>query len=311
MRLIFFGSSGFAVPVLKSLLESGHEVLAIVTKSEKPAGRGLKEKPTDIRIFADSNAPGVKLIQPKKLRDTGFHDELRALGADIFVVASFPIMPMEVVNIPAKGCLNVHPSLLPKYRGAAPIRWTLLNGESRTGVSAFFIGGKVDTGSILLQRETGIDPNENHDTLHDRLSFIGAEIALESLTLIESGSFKTILQDESLATPAPKITKEQLLIDWNRPAVEIHNQIRAFSVNPGAYTVLDGKRLKILKGKIDLELKLSPFTGICEKKTMYAGCADDSLEILELQMEGKKRMTAEAFLIGYKKDRMQFKMDYD
>ena len=297
--------------MIDSLLESEHEVLAIVTKNEKRAGRGLKEKPTDVKIFANKHARFVRLIQPKKLRDKGFHDELGSLGADIFVVASFPIMPMEVVNIPPKGCLNVHPSLLPKYRGAAPIRWTLLNGETRTGVSTFFIGGKIDAGSILLQRETDIGQDENHDDLHDRLSHIGAKIALESLALIESGGYKTVRQDESLTTPAPKIIKEQLLIDWNRPAVGIFNQIRAFAVNPGAYTFLDGKRLKIMKGKINPEMKLPPFMGICGKKTMYAGCADGSIEILELQMEGRKKMSQEAFLIGYKKDKLEFTLTSD
>ena len=308
MKIIFFGSSQFAVPVLKSLLDSEHEVKAIVTKSEKPAGRGLKEKPTDIKIFADKYAPDVKLIQPLKLRDSEFQDDLRAIGADIFTVASFPIMPMTLVNIPPNGCMNVHPSLLPKYRGAAPIRWTLLNGETKTGVSTFFIGGKVDAGSILKQVETEILPEEIYTELHDRLAQIGAGLALDSLKMVESGSFTTKIQDETHATPAPKINKELTLIDWDNPAESIYNKVRAFADKPGAFTFLNGKRMKILKCRPDRSGNIPPFMGECEKNTLSAGCRDGSIEILELQMEGKKKMSAEVFLRGFKGDKIEFSM---
>ena len=306
MKLIFFGTSEFAIPALKLLLDSQHQVLAVVTKCDQPSGRGLREKPTPVKTFVLNHAPSTVLIQPAKLRNREFLDDVARLGAEIFVVASFPIMPMSLVEIPPMGCLNIHPSLLPEYRGAAPIRWTLINGETRTGVTTFFIGGKVDAGNILLQRETEIAPDENYGRLHDRLSEMGAELAIESLKAIAKGEIHTRQQDNSLATPAPKITPEQLRIDWTRDAASIHNQVRAFSPGPGAYTILNGKLLKVLTSEPDYSRRIPPGSGICERNGLFAGCGDGALELLEVQMEGRKCLPAKAFICGFRDKEFSF-----
>jgi methionyl-tRNA formyltransferase len=306
VKLVFFGSSDFSIPILERVLKSEHQVLAVVTKSDKPAGRGLKESPTSVKIFVQKFFPSYKLIQPAGLREQNFLSEIAELKAELFLVASFPIMPKELVDLPLRGCLNVHPSLLPKYRGAAPIRWTLLNGEKKTGVSTFFIGGKIDSGNILLQREIEIYPDEDYASLHQRLSQLGAELAVSSLRQIAEGEFATFPQDESSATPAPKIKSEHLKIDWSRSAEAIYNQIRAFSPEPGAYTHLEGKRLKILKAQLDFSRTLPPGQAICDKNELFVGCGQGALILCQLQMEGKKCLPAETFICGWRKKSMIF-----
>jgi methionyl-tRNA formyltransferase len=309
MKIIFCGTSEFAVPVLRAVLESRHEVLAVVTKSEKPSGRGLKERPTAVKSFVQQYSPDMTIIQPPKLKDRDFQNKLHSLKVDAFVVASFPIMPMSMVEIPARGCINIHPSMLPLYRGAAPIQWALIDGAEKTGVSTFIIGKVVDAGKILLQGEMDIYPDEYFGSLHDRLSMLAAELAVESIDLVEKGNFKALPQDESKATAAPKIKKEDLLINWNNSAVAVYNRVRAFSPSPGAYTILNGKRLKILKAKPDYSHDLSPGAGLCHKTGLFAGCSDGALELLEVQMEGKKCLSEEAFICGFKEKELVFSID--
>ena len=306
LRIVFLGTGEFAIPTLKMLLNSHYQLLAVVTKCDMPAGRGLKEIPTPVKIFLQEYSPRTTVLQPASLRDEGFLDEAASFQADLFVVACFPIMPKKLVNLPRIGCLNLHPSLLPRYRGAAPIRWALINGETETGVSVFFIGDKVDAGSILLQRPMEIAPDENYGSLHDRLAEMGAQLAAECLDLIAGGDFPAQPQNESLASPAPKITLEHMRIDWKRSANDINNQIRAFFPAPGAFTSISGKRFKIFQAKpLDL-MQLAPGKGIIEKDRMLVGCGIGTLELLEVQIEGKKRRAISQFLCGFRQQECEF-----
>lgn len=304
---MFFGTSQFAAPALKAVIDSRHHLLAVVTKSGRISGRGLKESPTAVKLFLDSYALGIPIIQPEKLKDESFQREVAALNAEIFTVASFPIMPMKLVNIPPLGCLNLHPSLLPQYRGAAPIHWALLKGETVTGLTTFFIGGRIDAGNILLQREIPIRPEEGFQSLHDRLAEEGAELLLKSLDLIAGGEFNTIPQDEALATPAPKVGAEDMRIDWNQPAAQIFNRVRAFSPYPGAFTRLQGKRLKIVTCRIAGGESLPPGKGICVEGGMIVGCGSkENIELLKVQLEGKKILPCSAFVCGFREKEWMF-----
>jgi methionyl-tRNA formyltransferase len=302
LNIIFLGTAEFAIPALTAIIKSPYKLIAVVTKSDKPSGRGLKEKPSPVKLFLQKYHPAIKLMQPDSLKNPSFQEELADWGADLFVVCAFPIMPSTMVKIPRLGCINIHPSLLPKYRGAAPIRWSLINGETKTGVTTFFIGEKIDAGNILLQREIVVSPEEDYGELHHRLSLIGAELAPESIALIANGTYHLLPQDESLATPAPKIQSEDLLLDWNSEAVTLNNRIRAFSPEPGAFTILDNKRLKIFRARPEPELALSPGETLRQKKQLLVGCSKGSLAILEIQLEDKKRMPIEDFLKGYRGD---------
>ncbi len=306
LKLIFCGTSAFAIPALKAVVDSRHQLLAVVTKSDRIAGRGLKESPTAVKLFMDSYAPQIPVLLPSKLRDLTFQREVERLGSELFVVASFPIMPMALVKIPPLGCLNLHPSMLPKYRGAAPIHWTLLNGETITGVTTFFIGGKIDAGNILRQREVTVNPDDSYQTLHNHLAEKGAELLLESLDLVSKGDLKTVPQDESKATPAPKVSPEDMRIDWTEPAEKIRNRVRAFSPYPGAFTFIEGKRLKIVSCEIAGGQSLPPGKGVCGKKSMLVGTGSEAnLRLLELQLEGKKCLPCEAFICGLRKNEVE------
>lgn len=302
MKIIFLGSSAFAVPILKRVLESQFEVTAVVTKADAIAGRGLTEKGTAVKEFTTANFPQIPLLQPESLKDEAFLESLQGFGADIFLVASFPIMPKKMLAIPPLGAMNVHPSLLPKYRGAAPIRWTLFKGEIETGVTTFFIGGKVDAGNIFLQRRIHIHPYEDYGALHDRLAALGAEMAVESLEKIAQGDISTTIQDESLACPAPKISKEDCLVDWSKSSLDICNQIRALSPEPGAYTVINGKRLKLFAANPTDKISARGDV-LIDKDKVFIGCGGGCLELVEVQIEGKKRMKIGDFLRGVKWDR--------
>lgn len=306
MKLVFLGTAEYAIPPLRAVLDSLHETVAVVTKSDRPSGRGLREKPTPVKIFLREYSPQTPLIQPDKLKDPEFQRQLAEYNAELFVVACFPILPMKVVRLPKVGCLNIHPSLLPRYRGAAPIRWTLMSGDEVTGVTTFFIGEKVDGGSILLQRETPIAEGENHGALEHRLAEMGADLALESLDIIAGGEIRTRIQDESKATPAPKIQLEDMRVDWNRSAGEIHNHIRAFAPKPGVFTFMNSRRLKIYASRPHPEIKAPIRQGRIDGESLFAGCGEGVLEILELQIEGKKRLLIKDFLRGFRDKEILF-----
>lgn len=295
------GTPDFSIPSLKSLIESKHEVVAVVTTPDKERGRGQKVSFTPVKEFALKN--NLPVLQPEKLRNNPqFVEELKRFDADLYVVVAFRILPVEVFSIPPKGSFNLHGSMLPKYRGAAPIQWALINGENETGLTTFKLAEKVDTGNIYLQEKVEIKPDDNFESLHDRLSEVGSQIVLQTVEMIDSGNYELISQDDSLASPAPKITKEICKIDWNKPANEIHNLIRGLSPIPGAYFEFKNKIIKVYKSEVIERDNLKPFQIHQTKTELIIGCGENSLRILELQQQGKKRMGIEEFLRGFRFD---------
>jgi methionyl-tRNA formyltransferase len=298
MKIIFMGTPDFAIPSLKILIESKHKVVAVVTAADKQRGRGQKVSFTPIKDFASKN--NIPVLQPEKLKNNQqFVDELKSYNADLFVVVAFRILPKEVFTIPPKGSFNLHASLLPKFRGAAPIQWALIKGETETGLTTFKLAEKVDTGNIYLQEKVKIHSNDNFETLHDKLSELGAKVVLETVEMIDAGNIQLKKQDDSLASPAPKITKEICKINWNRSAEEIHNLIRGLSPFPGAFFIYNNKLIKIYKSQVVESTNQKPFEISQTKTELIIGCGKNSLKVLELQQEGKKRMKVEEFLRGF------------
>ncbi len=298
MKLIFMGTPDFAVPSLLTLVGSGHQVLAVVTGADKERGRGQKVSFTPVKDAAIRNK--IPLIQPENLKDLNFINELKSFNADLFVVVAFRILPREVFTIPLKGSFNLHASLLPKYRGAAPIQWTLINGEKETGVTTFALEDKVDTGKLYIQRRIEIEDDDDFGKMHDKLSDLGAQAVLETINLIESGNFELIEQDNSQATPAPKITPEIGRIDWSKKAEDIHNLVRGLSPVPAAYFYFEEKKIKIFKTRVVKKKETTPGKFIISKTNLLVECGENQLEILDLQLEGKKRLNAEEFLRGFR-----------
>ncbi len=291
------GTPDFSIPSLKILLENNHEIITVVTTPDKERGRGQKITFTAVKQFAiDNNIP---VLQPVKLKDDNFISELKNLKPDLFVVVAFRILPKEVFEIPKYGSFNLHGSYLPKYRGAAPIQWALINGDSETGLTTFKLAEKVDTGNIYLQEKVKIHSDDNFETLHNRMSLVGAELVLKTVKLIESGKYELKQQDDSLASPAPKITKEICLIDFHKSAKEVHNLVRGLSPHPAAFFNHNEKVIKIYKTEIVKDSVLKPAEFHQTKTELIIGCGKDALRILEIQQEGKKRMSAEEFLRGF------------
>ncbi len=299
MKIVFMGTPDFAIPSLKILLENNHQILAVVTTTDKERGRGQKVTFTAVKQFAIEN--NIQVYQPEKLKGNNeFVEQMKLLNPDLFVVVAFRILPKEVFEIPKFGSFNLHGSYLPKYRGAAPIQWALINGDEETGLTTFKLAEKVDTGNIYLQEKVKINPDDNFESLHDRMSLVGADLVLKTVTMIENGKVELHKQNDSLASPAPKITKETCLIDWNKPASEIHNLVRGLSPHPVAYFLHNNKVIKIYKTEIVKYLNLKPGEIHQTKTELIIGCGKDSLRIFEIQQEGKKKMQTEEFLRGYK-----------
>lgn len=297
MKIIFFGTPDFAVPALDKLVKSNYQIAAVVTAPDKERGRGRKVSFTAVKNYAiDNNIP---VLQPDSLKDITFEEQLKNYNADLFIIVAFRILPKSVFTIPKLGSFNLHGSLLPKYRGAAPIQWALINGDKETGLTTFFLQEKVDTGNMILQEKLKINNDDNLGTLHERMSLIGADLVLKTVDLISSGEVNTFQQDESLATPAPKITKEICKINWNIEAVKVHNLVRGLSPFPGAYFIYNEKLYKVYKTEISVDVKLNPGEIKQTNKEIFIGCFDTSIKILEIQPEGRKRMTTEEFLRGY------------
>lgn len=299
MKIIFMGTPDFAVSSLRTLLDHSYDIAAVVTAPDKPRGRGQQLSHTPVKDFALNHA--IPILQPDALRDPQFISRLTAYQPDLFVVVAFRILPREVYTIPAMGSFNLHASLLPKYRGAAPINWAIMNGENESGVTTFFLQDKVDTGNIILQKRTPITEEMNAGALHDTLSIIGAEAVLETVRAIATGSVRTLPQDTALATPAPKIFKETCRINWNRSSVSSYNFIRGLSPYPAAWTYHNDKVIKIFSAKPGGVFQGSvPGTVHVHDNKLFVTCADGTLELLELQQEGKRRMSTEEFLRGYR-----------
>lgn len=304
MNIIFMGTPDFAIPSLKAIHNSKHKLIAVVTTPDKERGRGQKITFTAVKQFAIEN--NIPVYQPEKLKgNTEFIEQMKSLNPDLFVVVAFRILPKEVFEIPKYGSFNLHASLLPKYRGAAPIQWALINGENETGLTTFKLEEKVDTGNIYLQEKVSIYPEDNFGTLHDRLSELGADIVMRTIEMIESGNYQLIQQDDSLASPAPKITKETCKIDWNKTAQQIHYLVRGLSPHPAAFFVMNEKLYKVYKTKVLDEHDVTNFPKLNageffeSKKQIVFGTSNGLIEILEIQPEGRKRMTTEEFLRGY------------
>ena len=298
MKIIFMGTPDFSIPSLKCLIESRHEVVAVVTSPDKERGRGQKISFTPVKEFALKH--NLPVLQPEKLKNNPqFVEDLKKFDADLYVVVAFRILPVEVFSIPSKGSFNLHASLLPNYRGAAPIQWALINGEKETGLTTFKLAEKVDTGNIYLQEKVEIKPDDNFESLHDRLTEIGSKVVLQTVEMIDGGNYELKTQDDSLATTAPKITKEICKIDWNKSATEIHNLIRGLSPIPGAYFEFKEKIIKVYKSEVIEKNDLNPFQIFQTKVGLIIGCRKNALRILRLQQEGKKRMGIEEFLRGF------------
>jgi methionyl-tRNA formyltransferase len=299
MNIVFMGTPRFAVPSLEAIYNSSHKICAVVTAPDKPKGRGLKLAESEVKKSSLQN--GLKLLQPGKLNDPEFINELKSTEPDLIAVVAFRILPTEVFGLPKFGSVNLHASLLPKFRGAAPINWAIIRGEVQTGVTTFFLKEKVDTGNIIMQKAVTIENEDNAGTLHDKLMMLGAETLLATINLIElnDGNVTVSQQEETQSSTAPKIYKEDCRILWNVPAISVHNLIRGLSPYPTAYTIFNNKILKIYNTLMtDVESINNPGELIVIKNDMFVSCSDYMLKIEELQPEGKRRMTITEFLAG-------------
>lgn len=307
LRIVFFGTPEFAVASLDALVKNGYNVVGAVTMPDKPAGRGHKLYQSPIKEYAVEH--GIKLLQPVKLKDPEFLDELRALDAQLFIVIAFRMLPEAVWTMPPLGTFNLHASLLPRYRGAAPINRAIMNGDTQTGVTTFMLKHEIDTGDVLRQEKISVGPDENVGSVHDRLMTLGADLTLDTVNHIIAGDLKPIPQSELIGdtepTPAPKIFTEDCIIDWKRPAKEVHNHIRGLAPYPAARSEIRSdcakpEILKIFESRLTQELSKAPAgTVLIDQGQMKVVCGDQRLiSILQLQAPGKKRMTTDAFLLG-------------
>jgi methionyl-tRNA formyltransferase len=297
MRIIFFGTTDFSVSMLDSLIENGHEVAAVVTLPDRPGARGHKLIPTCVKKFALSR--GLNIIEAANLKDGGFAQDLRNLKADLGVVVSFKILPRAVYTAPRLGTVNVHPSLLPSLRGAAPVRWALIRGLSMTGVTTFLLDDKVDTGDLLLSEKIDIDRDENCDELFKKIEAVGADLLRRTIEQLEAGTTKPIRQDNSLATPAPKLNTDICRIDWTQPAISVHNLVRALSPSPGAWTTLENERFKILKARPIEADGIPGEVVLCDpRRGLVVACGEGGIEVLKVQAFGKRPLETCAFICG-------------
>ena len=297
MKIVFMGSPDFAIPSLEKLYESKHEVVSVVSNIDKRRGRGTDTSPTAVK--AKALEYDLPVIGVENLNDESFAEQLKALEADLFVVVAFRILPKHILEIPEKGSVNLHASLLPKYRGAAPIHWAVINGEEKTGCSVFFLDEKVDTGSIIKQNETQIGPNETTGDVYNRLKKIGSEVLLESINEIEDGSYTLTPQDDSKATPAPKLFKEDCKIDFDNPARQIHNKIRGLSPFPTAWAELDDLKFNMYRSRVGSTNRLKPGQIGMQDDKMMAGTKDHDIILEEVQIQGKRKMSGKDFMNGY------------
>jgi len=314
------GTPDFAVASLDALIKAGFTIVGVITAPDKPAGRGMRMNESAIKKYAVKH--GLKILQPEKLKNEEFLSELRSLDADLQAVVAFRMLPEQVWNMPPKGTINVHASLLPQYRGAAPINWAIINGEKETGVTTFKLQHEIDTGNILLQEKIEIGENETAGELHDRMKEIGAALLVRTIEGLDNGTLSEVPQssivnressiensanlslitDHSLLKHAPKISTQTCQIDWQKSADDIHNLIRGLSPYPAAFTELGDKTLKIFKSEKEHAPPTSrPGKWETDRKSyLKFACKDGYIHVKELQLEGKKRMTVEDFLRGYR-----------
>lgn len=312
MKIVYMGTPDFAVAPLEALIKAGHQISAVVTQPDKQKGRGKEVQMTPVKECALKY--GIPVFQPVKIKEKEAIKKLKEYSADLFVIAAFgQILSEEILNMPQFGCINIHASLLPAYRGAAPIQWVILNGEAKTGVTIMQMEKGLDTGDMLLKVEIDIDPKETGESLHDKLMEAGARLIVEALPKLERGELVPKKQDDSLSSYAPRLTKAMGLIDWNKEAAEIERLIRGLNSWPSAYTYYNGKTLKIWEADVipvdnkensvqtDGENNAVRPGTICRigKDHFDIACGKDLLRIHSLQLEGKKRVSVKDFLLGY------------
>ncbi|MBK5274386.1 MAG: methionyl-tRNA formyltransferase [Desulfuromonadales bacterium] len=297
-RVIFMGTPEFACPTLQKLIDRGEQVVAVVTQPDRPKGRGQKLMPPPVKELAQQH--GITVYQPLKVRDPEVVEIIRTLAPDVIVVVAFgQILPKALLDIPPLGCINVHASLLPRYRGAAPLNWCIINDETETGVTTMLMDVGLDTGPMLLTQSTPIDENEDIVSLHDRISVMGAELLSVTLDGLAAGTIIPREQDGSRNCYAPMLKKEDGRINWQRDARSIHNQVRGLAVWPGASTMLDGQVLKVCRARIGAGSGQPGTVLRADKQGIEVACLKGSLIIEELQLSGKKRLDAASFLAGY------------
>ncbi|HEY0900076.1 MAG TPA: methionyl-tRNA formyltransferase [Sphingobacteriaceae bacterium] len=302
MRIVFMGTPDFAVASLDALVKSGSNIVGVITAPDKPAGRGQKLSESAVKKYAVEN--GLPVLQPVKLKDPEFLQALRDLKADLQVVVAFRMLPEIVWNMPPKGTINLHASLLPQYRGAAPINWAIMNGETESGVTTFFLKHEIDTGDILFAEKVSIGESATAGDLHDELMEVGARLLVKTVQAIESGEFQETPQDQVIEGQelkhAPKIFKDDCAIDFNQDVNKVHNHIRGLSPYPTAFTRLQDKNLKIFGATVEhSEPGISPGAILSDQKTyLKFACKNGFISVTDLQLEGKKRMSVEEFLRG-------------
>ena len=314
MRIAFIGTGEIGVPTLRALLNSEHEVVAVVTQPDKPVGREQRIEPPPIKKeitrsggfqtavgrSAAGKPPLLEVLQPAKIKDPQTIEEIRGLAPDIIVVVAYgQILPRHVLEIPRLACLNLHASLLPRWRGAAPIQATIAAGDYETGITAMYMDEGLDTGDILVQRSVEILPNDTGGSLHDRLAQIAPEALLESLRLVAAGNAPRIAQDNARATYAPKLKREHGQIDWSESAETIERKIRAYNPWPGAFMKVDRQNLKVFSASV-VDLNGQPGEVLCSDRDLVVAAAKGALSLAEVQLEGKRRMTAAEFLRGHR-----------
>ena len=296
MNIVFMGSPDFAIPSLEKLNQSSHTISAVVSNIDKRRGRGSETAPTPVK--AKALELGLDVIEVEDLKSPEFEEQLKSLGADLFVVVAFRVLPKNILAIPKVGSVNLHASLLPKYRGAAPIHWAVMKGEDVTGCTIFFLDEQVDTGNILLQKEVPIDSNETTGSVYCRLMETGSDTLLEAVNTIAAGDYELSKQDDSQATPAPKLFRDDCHLDFNKPAAEVHNKIRGLSPFPTAWATLEGEKFNMYASRLGPVANVDPGEVFMRDDKLLVGCADGTVELLEIQLPGKKRMQVSDFLKG-------------
>ena len=297
-RIIFMGTPDFACPTLQKLIERGDTIVAVVTQPDRPKGRGQRLMPPPVKELAEKH--GIPVYQPLKVRDPDFVDIIRGLKPDVIVVVAFgQILPKSLLEIPQHGCINVHASLLPRYRGAAPLNRCIINGEAETGVTTMLMDVGLDTGDMLLTQGTPLDENEDIVSLHDRMASLGADLLAETLDRLASGGIVPQPQDNAASCYAPMLKKEDGIINWHADARTIHNQVRGLAVWPGACTLINGQVLKIFRTRVGNGSGAPGTVLQATKDTFEVACQSGSLFLQELQLSGKKRLDSASFLAGY------------
>lgn len=305
LKTVFMGTPDFAVPCLQKLNDIC-DVIAVITQPDKKRGRGQKITFSPVKKFAE--AAGLTVLQPPKVKAPEFVEELKKLQPDLIIVVAFgQILSQDILDIPIKGCVNVHASLLPAYRGAAPIHWSIIRGEKRTGVTTMYMDAGLDTGDMILKKSVDITDDMTTEELHDKLMMTGAELLVQTVRQIADGTVKRQKQDDSLSSYSPMLSDDTCHIDWHKSAHDIHNLVRGLNSWPVAFSVLNGQKFKIYRTAVsNADKKIAPGEISLTKSKMFVGTGDGTLEILELQPPSKKRMSAAAYINGHKLKLLQF-----